>query len=80
MRKRPAWQSVLADLSVSRVTGDNRWNSCSELLNDANNSLIPSGRETRVFRSEVGEFRERLKCPKAQRKMNVSLPLAYRHL
>lgn len=80
MRKRLARQSGLADLSVARVTGDNRWNSCSELLNDANSCLIPSGRETCVFRSEVGEFRERLRRPKAQRNMNLSLPLTYRHL
>lgn len=80
VRKRIVRQSVLTDLSVTRVTGDNRWNSCSELLSDANSSLIPSGRETRVFCSEVGEFHERLKHPKAQRKMNLSLPLAYRHL
>lgn len=68
-------QSGLTDLSVARVTGNNRWNSCSELFNDAN-CLIPRGRETRAFHYEVGEFRESLRGLEAQRNMNLSLPLA----
>ena len=64
MRKGPAQQNRLADLFVARVTGDNRWNSCSELLNDVNSRL------------KLG----RLKLPKAQRNMKLCLPLAYRHL
>lgn len=71
-------QSRRADLVVARATATNRLNSCLELLNDANSSLIHSRHETRVFCSEVGEFSGRLMSSKAQRIRNLCLPLVYR--